>query len=156
MLHILLQPCYKDSLTIYVNEMNMTSLTTLTPVCTVYLDIRYLAWPLTTTHRGLWTLEKCARWYNDDLDIPNKIEYKYVLESWVDTKHTSVILHCSLLGERFVMTSASVTFFCYPAPLTSAMKLVDAAILEQYQCVLARQDEGKNYVRKTGASSSEL
>ena len=43
MLHILLQPCYEDSLTTYIHNINTTSLTTLTPVCTVYLDIRYLA-----------------------------------------------------------------------------------------------------------------
>ena len=165
MLHILLQPCYKDKLTIYVNEMNMTSLTTITPVCTVYLDLRYLAAPLSRPARELWKLEHYIRWYNDDLEIPNKIEYYYVLEctveSWADTKHTSVILHCSLLSERFLMTSASVTFFCYPAPTTgthtttptaaptgalltseglqtSAMKLVDAAFIEQYPCVLSR------------------
>ena len=142
MLHILLQPCYKNSLTIYVNVMNMTSLTTITPVCTVYLDLRYLAAPLSRPARELWKLEHYVRWCNDDLDIPNKLEYYFVIEctveSWVDTNYTSVILYCSLLGERFLMTSASVTFFCYPAPLTSEMKLVDAAFIKQYPCILSR------------------
>ena len=164
-LDILLTPSYKDDLIAYVNVMNTTAITTVKPVCTVYLDLRHLGLPLSRSVRALGMLEKCMRWYNDDLDIPNKLEYFYVLEcsveSWVDTKHTGVIVHSKLLGERFMMTSASVTFFCYPAPLKSAMKLVDAAFIEQYPCVLSRLDErgdnkGHNYDRNFSSSSSSM
>ena len=182
-LDILLTPSYVTNLRTYIDNMNNTPITTAMPVCTIYLDLRYIGLPLSRTTRTLQQYEKCMKWYNVDLDIPNKIEYKYVLEctveSWVDAKHTSVILHCSLLGERFMMTSASVTFFCYPvstptavptatrttaistgaaptgAPLltssllTLGMKLVDAAFLERYPCVISglgdRGERGHNY-----------
>ena len=186
-LNILLTPSYVATLNPYIDNMNNTPITTISPVCTVYLDLRYLGLPLSRSTRRVQYYDKCMKWYNSDLDIRNKLEYKYVLEctveSWVDTKHTSVILHCSLLGERFVMTSASVTFFCYPAPtaaltpltssttptaiptntahlLTSEMKLVDAAFIEQYPCVLSglgdRGERGQNYDNNSVVSSSSV
>ena len=192
-LDILLTPSYVTNLRTYIDNMNNTPITIITPVCTVHLDLRYLGLPLSRTTRALQHYEKCMKWYNADLDIPNKLEYRYVLEctveSWVDTKHTSVILHCSLLGERFMMTSASVTFFCYPAPtaaptatrttaistdaaptgarlLTSGMKLVDAAFIEQYPSVLSEiggvkkghnyEVKGQNYDNTSVVSSSSV
>ena len=144
----------------YIDNMNAKAITTITPTSTMYLDIRYLGLPLSRTIRGIVRLKACVRWYND-LNIPNKQEYYYVLEctveSWVDVKHTSVVVRSKLLGKQFVMTSASVTFFCYPAPsLTSAMKLVDAAFLKQYPGVLSKvsKKKGHNYDRGSSSSST--
>ena len=155
-LHILLTPASTADAKVYIDSMNNTSITTLSPVCTVYVDLRYLGQPL-SHHRAARDYELCMRWY-DDLNIPNKQEYYYVLEctveSWADAKHTSVRVYCSFLMERFVMMSAPVTLFCYPAPLTSSMKLVDAEFVEQYPCVLSglgvrKGEEGHNYDRGT-------
>ena len=128
MLDILLIPSVQDDseMCSYVKGMNSKVITTITPVCTVYIDLRYLGQPLSRSARGLGHMLKSVQWYNSDLNIPNKLEYYYVLEctveSWMDTEYTSVVVRSKLLGKRFVMTSASVTFFCYPAPLlTSAM-----------------------------------
>ena len=181
-LHILLTPASTSDAKVYIDSMNNTCITTLSPVCNIYVDLRYLGLPLSHPHRAVIDYELCVRWY-DDLIIPNKQEYYYVLEctveSWADAKHTSVRVYCSFLMERFVMTSASVTFFCYPAPLasaistavsaaaptgaplTSSMKLVDAEFVEQYPCVLSGLSEsgkskGHNYDRSASSSSSSM